>query len=51
MIDADRKNLFKPYFKSVCSKSQVANSNSNGIGLNVCKRLAKVLNGDLYLNE
>ena len=51
MNDYDRKNLFKPYFKSSCEKSRIANANSNGIGLSHCKKLAKCLGGDLTLSE
>jgi signal transduction histidine kinase len=51
MNEADRKNLFKPYFKSTCEKSRHANTNSNGIGLSFCKKLAKCLGGDLRLSE
>lgn len=51
MNDYDRKNLFKPYFKSSCEKSRIANANSNGIGLSFCKKLAKCLGGDLNLSD
>ena len=49
--DLDRANLFKPYFKSSSAENIAANPTSNGIGLNTCKRLANVLNGDLYINN
>lgn len=49
--DVDRKNLFKPFFKSSSKQSRQANTNSNGIGLNVSKRMAKVLDGDLVLSD
>lgn len=47
----DRKNLFKPYFRSTDEKSRAANPSSNGIGLTISKRLAQALSGDLYLDE
>ena len=47
----DRKNLFKLYFKTQDQKSRDMNKGSHGIGLNMCKRFAELLGGDLYLNE
>lgn len=46
---ADRANLFKPYFKSSCAKNRAANSQSNGLGLSISKKIAQVLGGDLSL--
>ena len=39
------------YFRTEDEKSRLMNQGSHGIGLNVCKRVAKLLGGDLYLNE
>lgn len=49
--ETDRRNLFKPYFKSTCEVNRNANSSSNGIGLYVSKRMAQLLEGDLFLSE
>lgn len=51
IAEADRKNLFKVYFKSGDEKSRSRNGGSHGIGLSVCKQFAKSIGGDLYLNE
>lgn len=47
----DRANLFKPYFKSQNAISKVMNFQSHGLGLNICKRIARGIGGDLVLNE
>ena len=36
----DRKRLFTPFFKSSSEANRQANTNSNGIGLSVCKKIA-----------
>lgn len=51
LTEADRKNLFKPFFRSSSEENRSANISSNGIGLNICKRLANCLEGDLYLSD
>lgn len=45
--EEDRKNLFQPFFKSKDKKSQKKNTQSNGLGLNICKRIAEKMGGDL----
>lgn len=47
----DRANLFKAYYKATDVKNREMNPQSHGIGLNVCKRIATSLGGDLVLNE
>jgi hypothetical protein len=47
----DRPNLFKPYFKTKDAQSRSINKESHGLGLNICKKIAKNLGGDLILNE
>jgi signal transduction histidine kinase len=47
----DKKILFQPFFKTKNKESSEMNKNSNGLGLNICKRIAKRLGGDLVLNE
>jgi signal transduction histidine kinase len=47
----DRPNLFKPYFKTKDAQSRSINKESHGLGLNICKKIALNLGGDLILNE
>jgi signal transduction histidine kinase len=47
----DRPNLFKPYFKTKDDESRSINKESHGLGLNICKKIAINLGGDLVLNE
>lgn len=47
----DRKNLFDIYFKTRDETSRRMNKGSHGIGLNVCKKFAIALGGDLTLSE
>lgn len=49
--EEDRKHLFKPYFKTKDEKSKQMNKSSHGLGLNICKKIALSLGGDLELNE
>ena len=49
--EEDKKILFQPFFKSKNRESNDKNSMSHGLGLNICKRIAKRLGGDLVLNE
>lgn len=46
----DQDDLFKMFFKTKDEKSRKMNSGSHGIGLSVCKSIAKNLKGDLTLN-
>jgi len=43
----DKDQLFKPYFKSQNKESNEKNNSSHGLGLNICKRIAARLGGDL----
>lgn len=47
----DRPNLFQPFYKATDAKNLRMNPESNGIGLNISKRIATCLGGDLVLNE
>ncbi len=47
----DRPNLFSAYFKTKDAISRRVNKESHGLGLNICKKIAKNLGGDLILNE
>ena len=46
----DRENLFKPFYRASDVKNREMNSQSHGIGLSVCKKIANSLGGDLILN-
>jgi signal transduction histidine kinase len=45
------KNLFKPYFKTTDALSREMNTSSHGLGLNICKKIAYGLNGDLHVES
>jgi signal transduction histidine kinase len=47
----DRLNLFSAYFKTKDAVSRSINKVSHGLGLNICKTIAKSLGGDLILNN
>ena len=49
--EEDRKKIFEPYFVSSSLENRARNTISNGIGLNICKRIAVSLNGDLYIAD
>jgi len=39
--------LFTPFFRSKDDRSREKNPNGNGLGLSICYKIAKSLNGDL----
>ena len=47
----DKAKLFQPYFKSKNKESKDKNYSSHGMGLNICKRIAQKLGGDLQYND
>jgi signal transduction histidine kinase len=49
--EEDRQNLFQPFFRSKDARSRDVNIQSNGLGLNICKRIATCLNGDLVCSS
>lgn len=49
--DEDRQHLFKAYFKTKDEKSKQMNKTSHGLGLNICKKIALNLGGDLVLRD
>lgn len=49
--DADREKLFQPFFKTKEDKSKERNTVSHGLGLNISKRLANCMGGDLICTD
>ena len=47
MAREETANLFNPFFKSHSQQSREKNPNGNGLGLSICYKIAKSLNGDL----
>lgn len=47
MNSSDLSNLFKANFKTTDKKSKEMNSNSNGLGLSICKKISNALGGDI----
>jgi len=43
--------LFTPFFRSKDEQSREKNPNGNGLGLSICYKIAKSLNGDLTCNS
>jgi len=43
--------LFTPFFRSKEEQSREKNPNGNGLGLSICYKIAKSLNGDLTCNS
>ena len=51
ILEADMKNLFKPYFKTTDNRSQVMNVSSHGLGLSICKKISNALGGDITVES
>ncbi len=49
--EVDLANLFKPYFVTTDPESRRINTNSHGIGLSVCKKIAEALKGNLSVKS
>ena len=49
--DKDKADLFKPFFKTKDEESKERNTVSHGLGLNICKRLAQMMGGDLICSD
>lgn len=47
----DMRNLFNPFFKSVDNERRQAQKSGNGLGLNICKKIAKSLGGDIQVES
>ena len=43
--------MFTPFFRSKDEKSREKNPNGNGLGLSICHKIARSLNGDLTCNS
>ena len=51
MNEEDRKNLFKPYFKTTDKTSKQLNKNSYGLGLCICQKIANGLLGTILVDS
>ena len=51
MSESDVKNLFKPYFKTSDAKSKEMNASSHGLGLSICHKICKALNGKITVQS
>ena len=51
MNEEDRKNLFKPYFKTTDKTSKQLNKNSYGLGLCICQKIANGLQGTILVDS
>lgn len=49
--EQDKKNLFTMFFQSKDENSRRMNQGSHGIGLNICRKFALNLGGDLTHND
>jgi signal transduction histidine kinase len=47
----DQQKLFQPFFKSIKKENQERNPNGHGIGLSICKRIAKSMDGDIQVKS
>ena len=45
--EEDGRKLFKDYFRSADPMSRARNASSHGLGLSICSKIAKSLNGEL----
>jgi osomolarity two-component system sensor histidine kinase SLN1 len=45
------KGIFTPFYKVDTDESRKLNANGNGLGLSICKNIAKCLNGDLTVSS
>jgi two-component system sensor histidine kinase VicK len=43
--------MFTPFYKVDTEESKKLNANGNGLGLSICKNIAKCLNGDLTVSS
>jgi signal transduction histidine kinase len=49
--EEDRKNLFKPYFKTTDKTSKQLNKNNYGLGLCICQKIANGLQGTILVDS
>ena len=51
MTEDQLKGIFTPFYKVDTDESRKFNANGNGLGLSICKNIAKCLNGDLTVSS
>ena len=51
MTEDQLKGIFTPFYKVDTDESRKLNANGNGLGLSICKKIAKCLNGDLTVSS
>ena len=44
---SEQPNIFQPFFSTASQCSRKMNPNGNGLGLSICKSIAKAINGDI----
>lgn len=49
--EADKANLFKPYFKTTDDLSRQMNPSTHGLGLYVCEKISKALGGEISVTS
>jgi len=51
MSEEHLQEIFKPFHKEKSKESRKLNPDGNGLGLSICKNIAKSLNGDLTVES
>jgi signal transduction histidine kinase len=47
----NQKQLFQPFFRVRNEENKSFNPNGNGLGLSICKQIAKCLGGDILVDS
>ena len=51
LSEEDANKLFSPFFRSSDKKSKKRNPNGNGLGLSICRNVARNLGGDITFSS